>query len=585
MGRRVESMSITRIVRYSLVAVGPDRAMLAPVVVLSLIVGVLEAVLLYLVARLALALPTGADAIDIGTGPVSLSVGVRQLVLIAIGLVLALAALAIPLARTTANVSAATLVRLRSQFTRQFLGSSWAYRSGLPEGHLQDLVNEYCARSERLVQQLSTIVLSICGMSVLLVAAIIISPVAGIATLIGLGAVGLLLLPLARRMHVGANAYVAANKALSSQVAQTSRLSVEIATFRVEDEVERNLGEGIRTTGAALHHFRTISRLTPMLFQYGALGLVATLIGLVIVFDQQPAIVAPVLLLVIRALAYVKQLQGAVQVGNEMLPYMVTIESELMALRANQQAVRPLTIDHLANVSLEDVSFEYAPGQPVLRNVSLSFDAGEAIGLEGPSGGGKTTLTQLLLQLRQPTSGRISASGADLDAVAPACWGRLTSLVPQHNQLISGTVADNIRFHRPHHTDDQVVEAARAAHLHDEIVALPDGYATHVGPGARDLSGGQRQRLGIARALLGHPELLVLDEPTSALDHRSEHLIRQTLHELKGTTTLVIVAHRSSTLEVCDRIFTVRDGSVSEQPTPAAIAAAVPGASTIEDRR
>jgi ABC-type multidrug transport system fused ATPase/permease subunit len=389
-------------------------------------------------------------------------------------------------------------------------------------------------------------------------------------------------------MNVGANAYVAANKDLSSQVAQTSRLSVEIATFRVEDEVDRGLGEGIQASGRALRHFRTVSRLTPMLFQYGALGLVAALIGLVIVFDQDPTVVAPVLLLVIRALAYVKQLQGAVQVGNEMLPYTIAIESELASLRANQQAVRPLTIAHLSTVSFDHVSFEYTPGHPVLHDVSLSFGAGEAIGLEGPSGGGKTTLTQLLLQLRQPTSGRIIAAGVDLDHVAPGCWGRLTSLVPQHNQLIRGTVADNIRFHRPHHTDDEVVEAARAAHLHAEIMALPEGYATVVGPGARDLSGGQRQRLGIARALLGRPELLVLDEPTCALDHRSEHLIRQTLQELKGATTLVIVAHRSSTLEVCDRIFRVRDGSVTEQAAEPAVvtgAPGLPGLSALEDRR
>jgi ATP-binding cassette, subfamily B, bacterial len=200
----------------------------------------------------------------------------------------------------------------------------------------------------------------------------------------------------------------------------------------------------------------------------------------------------------------------------------------------------------------------------VLRDVDLTIAAGDTIGVVGPSGGGKSTFTQLLLNLRWPTTGTVTAAGVPLKALDDECWSRLVALVPQDNKLVFGTVADNVRFFRPWLDDDDVERAVRAAHLHDEIVALPDGYQTVVGPGARDLSGGQRQRLGIARGLVGRPQLLILDEPTSALDSRSEHLIRRTLEELADSTTLVVVAHRPATLEICRRLFVVEGGRLIE---------------------
>jgi ABC-type multidrug transport system ATPase subunit len=141
--------------------------------------------------------------------------------------------------------------------------------------------------------------------------------------------------------------------------------------------------------------------------------------------------------------------------------------------------------------------------------------------------------------------------------------------VPQDNKLTRATVADNIRFFREGFSDEAVELAARRAHLHEDVLRLPDRYDTLVGPGERSLSGGQAQRLGIARALLAQPKLLILDEPTSALDARSEELIRQTLEELRGSTTLVLIAHRPATLEVCDAVLRIEQGRVTaEQLTP-----------------
>jgi ABC-type multidrug transport system fused ATPase/permease subunit len=194
------------------------------------------------------------------------------------------------------------------------------------------------------------------------------------------------------------------------------------------------------------------------------------------------------------------------------------------------------------------------------------------LGVVGPSGSGKSTLVQILLRLQRATGGVVHAGGTQLEDIALGRWYELVAYVPQDNKLIRGTVRENIRFFRPELTDAAVEDAARRAHLDDEIRGLPNGYDTLVGPGVRELSGGQRQRLGIARALAGTARLIILDEPTSALDSGSEQLVADTLSGLRGTVTIVIVAHRPATTAICDRIVRVRDGQATFIPAPVHVA-------------
>jgi ABC-type multidrug transport system fused ATPase/permease subunit len=153
--------------------------------------------------------------------------------------------------------------------------------------------------------------------------------------------------------------------------------------------------------------------------------------------------------------------------------------------------------------------------------------------------------------------------GVDLADIDDDDWTRICALVPQDPRLIEGTIAENIRFFRARITEDEIHRAAELAHLADAIHALPDGFETKLGARSQGLSGGQRQRLAIARALAGNPQVLVLDEPTSALDSASEELFRQTLHELRGRVTLVVIAHRPTTIDVCDTVITVDDGAIT----------------------
>ncbi|MCX7804053.1 MAG: ABC transporter ATP-binding protein/permease [Planctomycetota bacterium] len=212
-------------------------------------------------------------------------------------------------------------------------------------------------------------------------------------------------------------------------------------------------------------------------------------------------------------------------------------------------------------IVLENVTFDYGRG-PVLRNVNLEIRAGETIGIVGRSGSGKTTLCNLLLRFYDPVGGRVMVDGRDLRKVRLASLYRQVALVAQETFLFNTTVMENIRFGRPEAGDEEAIEAAKAAGIHDEIVAFPEGYGTLVGERGMQLSGGQRQRIAVARAILRNAPILILDEATSALDSESERLVQAAIDRMIAGRTTIVVAHRLSTLRNCDRIVVLDDGKV-----------------------
>ncbi len=216
-------------------------------------------------------------------------------------------------------------------------------------------------------------------------------------------------------------------------------------------------------------------------------------------------------------------------------------------------------------VVLDDVHFAYEPDRPILRGISLRVGPGETVALVGPSGSGKSTIARLLFRFYDVTGGAIRIDGQDIRAVTQASLREAIGVVPQDTVLFNDTILYNIAYGRPGATRAEIEEAARAAHIHDFIAALPQGYDTRVGERGMKLSGGEKQRVGIARTLLKNPPILVLDEATSALDTQTERAIQEELAEMGRGRSVITIAHRLSTIVDADRIVVLEDGRAVEE--------------------
>ncbi|MGZ8250553.1 ABC transporter ATP-binding protein [Methylomagnum sp.] len=218
------------------------------------------------------------------------------------------------------------------------------------------------------------------------------------------------------------------------------------------------------------------------------------------------------------------------------------------------------------DIRLEHVSFAYrGKAGAALESVDLEIPKGQTIAFVGPSGAGKSTLIHLLCRFYEPTRGRILADGRDVAEFDLASWRERIALVSQDVHIFSTTVRDNIAYGRLGAGEADIIAAAQRAHAHDFIMALPQGYDTLVGDRGLLLSGGQRQRLSIARAMLRDPDILILDEATNALDPISEAHIQAAIEELGQSRTVLVVAHRLSTIERADRIVVLDQGRIAEQ--------------------
>ena len=225
------------------------------------------------------------------------------------------------------------------------------------------------------------------------------------------------------------------------------------------------------------------------------------------------------------------------------------------------------------DIEYKNVSFDYGNGVPVLDNVSLHIKPGESFALVGPSGGGKTTLCQLLPRFYDVCGGEILVDGVDIRRMTQESLRRNIGLIQQDVFMFAGTVRENIRYGRPDATDEEIVEAAVRAEIHKEIMEMPDGYDTYIGERGVMLSGGQKQRISIARVFLKNPRILILDEATSALDTVTERRIQASLDKLSEGRTTIIIAHRLSTVSNADTIAVVEGERIVEMGAPAELLA------------
>jgi ATP-binding cassette subfamily B protein len=223
--------------------------------------------------------------------------------------------------------------------------------------------------------------------------------------------------------------------------------------------------------------------------------------------------------------------------------------------------------DVKGDITFENVSFQYKDDAEVLNSISIDIKAGKTVALVGPSGGGKTTLCSLIPRFYDVTAGAVKVDGIDVRDVTLKSLRKAIGIVQQDVYIFDGSIRDNIAYGKSGATDEEIIEAAKNADIHDFIMSLEDGYNSHVGERGTRLSGGQKQRIAIARVFLKDPKILILDEATSALDNESERHIQASLDRLSKNRTTIVIAHRLSTIRNADEILVISNNSVQEQGT------------------
>jgi ABC-type multidrug transport system fused ATPase/permease subunit len=250
--------------------------------------------------------------------------------------------------------------------------------------------------------------------------------------------------------------------------------------------------------------------------------------------------------------------------GREGVNRLLLLFNAKSEVRNVKNALVPKNIK--GSIEFKNISFKYKNTRAVaLKNASFKIKAGQTVALVGPSGGGKTTIARLIYRHYDPNSGQVLVDGHDISQLDLFAYRRFLAIVPQEVEIFDLSVRDNIAYANPRASQEDIVKAARIANAEEFITKLDKGYDTLVGERGLKLSGGQRQRLGIARAILARPKILIFDEATSSLDSQSERLIQLALDRLTKNRTVIIIAHRLSTIRKADEIIVLENGAVVEQ--------------------
>jgi subfamily B ATP-binding cassette protein MsbA len=480
------------------------------------------------------------------------------------------------------KVSLLLVVSLRMQLARHLMGLSLRYHSGRRFGDLLSRISSDVARTTQVVQViLKDLIQEPLLFLVSLGLAFLIAPLPTLFVVLGLPIFVIPIAILMKKVRKGSHRSATQLGSTFQVLTQMFQGIRTVKAYRAEErELERFEETNVSFVRATMRMIRAsaLSRAWTIFFTNFGVAALVVVVGLVVIngyavnnggemltFFMMISQASSHLKRTTRVVAQVAEAQGAAQRLLDLL-------DEQPDLVEAAGAVTLSTIG--SGIAFEDVHFQYpateegeAGGESgfAIEGLNLEVRAGEAV--VGASGSGKSTVLDLVARFVDPQSGRVTAGGRDLREVSLDSWTSRYAVVTQSPFLFHASVAENIRYGRPDATDAEVQQAAKAAHLHDFILSLPDGYDTDVQDAGARLSGGQQQRITIARALLCDPELLLLDEATSALDTESERAVQQALEEMMEGRTSIVIAHRLSTVRNADRILVMEEGRLIESGT------------------
>jgi ATP-binding cassette, subfamily B, bacterial len=451
----------------------------------------------------------------------------------------------------------------RTRIVAGFFGADWSLQSNERLGSLQQIIMLNGTAPAGVIGSLASGLQSLLMVCTLLGVSLALNPVAAGFVLV-LGVVVLLLLrPVNLRSKRANRELSRIVRTMATQVTEYTRLARDFRLFGVEGRVIAQLRGLIQEAGRKVRYTNRLSNVAPTLYQTFAFGIIIA--GIAFLAGSSRSGLekdGAVLILVLRSVGYGQGLQNSIQglrFNQGLLEDLVSNLRRFDSSRFSKGEATPETFE----VDFDSVDYSYDGVSLALSGINMHIPHGKIVGLLGPSGSGKTTISQIVLGLREPTSGRATIGGEDAAAIFKGDAHSTVALVPQEPVLLQGSISHNIKFLRDF-DDEQIIAASKLGHLHEDVERMPAGYETLVGEGGGALSGGQKQRLAIARALIGSPKLIVLDEPTSAVDGRTEKLIRQTLSELRGHVTVMIISHRIETTAQCDLLLVLANGKIAD---------------------
>jgi ATP-binding cassette subfamily B protein len=543
------------------VLLGERRSTVVWLALTSLVSGFAEAGSLALLAEIAAGLVDDKKRTHIPIGWIHASPTIGALIAIAFGLSLLRLVMQIPISILPARIAADVQANLRTKLFYAFTDASWEVQSRDREGQLQDTMTSQTMQATGGAMGATSLLTSGLNFLTLIIFAFLLNVTAAAAILVVAVLIFAVLRPLKTLGVRRARALSKAQVRYASGINEAIRVAEETQVFGVADAQRRRIDVLVGKARDLLYSTQLLTKIVPNLFQ--SLILILVVVGLWVLHaiggHHDTASLGAIILLLVRSARSGQQGMSTYQGLSQSLPFIERTQEAERRYAESSPVAGHVPLESVRTLALQGVSYGYRTGRPVLSDVSFKVTRGEVVGIIGPTGAGKSTLIQIMLRLRRPQQGGYLVNGALAEQFDHDDWCRRVVYVPQEPRLLHASVADNIRFDREI-AQDAVEHAARLAHIHDEILGWEKGYDTIVGPRADAVSGGQQQRLCLARALVAKPEVLILDEPTSALDPSSEALIQESLRGLKQELTLFIIAHRMSTLDVCDRVMVIIDG-------------------------
>lgn len=522
-----------------------------------------EAGILAIAAQVATNLVSGRSRVTINLGLVTVHTTVTSLLLDAIVIAIVRLLLQVATSYYPARITSDVQARMRRELFAAFSVSAWDTQAADHEGHFQEVMTNQIFQATLGAVNATQLVVAAVTFAILAVSAFALNVVAAVVVLGAAAALSFAMRPLTLLGTRLSRELSAVQIDYAGMASEANSVAEETQVFGAAWAQGERLDPVIAKARRLFMQVQLTGRAVPNLYQ-SAIYLI--LVGGLLIIDEAHvggfSSLGAVILILVRAGSYGQTVQVSYQALRQAMPFVERVNATTERYRTSEREYGGLPLKRIHTLALEQVGYAYRSDRPVLTELTFDVKGGETIGVVGPSGAGKSTMVQILLRLRVPDAGRYLVNGWPVAEYAPHDWHRSVVYVPQQPRLVYMSVADNVRFFRD--IDDAAVEhACRLAQIHDDIVSWPNGYDTIIGPRAEAVSGGQQQRICLARAIAVEPELLILDEPTSQLDPASESLIQESLQLLKKQMTLFIVAHRMSTLTICDRVMVMINGKLT----------------------